>query len=1042
MNDFFTGGKIGELFVALSFACAAIAAISYFIANKKPGGEKSGWEALGKYSFLIHGISVAGIFTTLFVLIATHQYQYNYVWAHSSNELPVYYMISCFWEGQEGSFLLWQFWHSVLGAILIFRGGEWRNIVISVIASVELILSSMVLGIFLNEAVVKFLLAGALFAAGFYLLLGFRQIRLQTLSMEPETKNKAGNGLFQLSGAIFAMLLTALLLRGNSGFGSGQFEADGAFSSVAFAFFLLFGLVFVLLFLQSVYHRLSANDRLRSSGTEMLSAGFVLACGIVLALSETGAWKLGSTPFLTLKAAFPGNAIYQLDPDFVPANGSGLNSLLQNYWMVIHPPTLFLGFASTVVPFAFVIGALLNGKYTEWIRPATPWTIFSVMILGIGIIMGGYWAYETLNFGGYWNWDAVENASLVPWLIGIGSIHSMISFRNSKMFLKLTMGMVIATFILVLYSTFLTRSGILGETSVHTFTDLGLSGQLLVLLFAYFFSVILLFVVRWNDIPVISKNIHFWSKDFFLFAAVLVFVFTSIGITISTSLPVINKIFGTNLAAPAALQFFYFRWNVWFAVLIGVLSGIGQFLYWKKVERKDLGNAIFRPFLIAILLASAIIVLLAFSTMQFSFEGEYRAWLQEAETMEGFTGKISRYFQFGLFIFADEILLASALFSVFANLDIIIQLSRKKEKLFRVTGGSIAHVGFGLMLVGILFSSGYDTIVSTNFSPGDLQFFEREQDRKDNVMLHPMVPKIINGYQVTYVGKKEALPPVSDIEIIEERDREIKVRFRDSRGETYADWMPRDNFLVMNNGFLLPDTGFIRLFLNETVAFARPPHANGRSFYGLLFQTLVMEKDTIIVSGDPFLLYPESEINGQSIISHPARKIFADRDLYVHVSSLPSNSEFKPEYEEMEVVLAKGDTVKEGEFSFYLKDVALLDSNETWSLQARAVIEVFAGDTSFIAEPVIRFAKSDGLPRPGNFVLPQFGMRITFRYIDHKNKVLGFFVLRQKTIPEDYVIMQAIHKPWINFLWLGTFILVAGFLLAIVRRRKEAAGSK
>ena len=177
--------------------------------------------------------------------------------------------------------------------------------------------------------------------------------------------------------------------------------------------------------------------------------------------------------------------VFQMNPDFIPKDGNGLNALLQNYWMVIHPPTLFLGFATTLVPFAYCIAGLWTGKVNDWIRPALPWALFSAMVLGVGILMGAYWAYETLNFGGYWNWDPVENAVYVPWLVLVASYHTMITYRKSNTALKTSVILVVATFILILYSTFLTRSGILGESSVHSFTDLGLSGQLLIYLLVF-----------------------------------------------------------------------------------------------------------------------------------------------------------------------------------------------------------------------------------------------------------------------------------------------------------------------------------------------------------------------------------------------------------------------------------------------------------------------------------------------------------------------------------------------------------------------------
>src|SRR5205085_7221679 len=147
-------------------------------------------------------------------------------------------------------------------------------------------------------------------------------------------------------------------------------------------------------------------------------------------------------------------------------DGSGLNQLLQNYWMVIHPPVLFLGFASTIVPFSFAIAGLWKKNFSGWTRVALPWTLFSCAILGTGIMLGAMWAYESLTFGGYWAWDPVENASLVPWMVLVAGIHTLLIYKHSGHSLRTTHLFFIIAFGLVLYSTFLTRSGILGETSV------------------------------------------------------------------------------------------------------------------------------------------------------------------------------------------------------------------------------------------------------------------------------------------------------------------------------------------------------------------------------------------------------------------------------------------------------------------------------------------------------------------------------------------------------------------------------------------------
>src|SRR5690606_35104613 len=142
-----------------------------------------------------------------------------------------------------------------------------------------------------------------------------------------------------------------------------------------------------------------------------------------------------------------------------------------------------------------------------WVRPALPWSLFAAATLGLGILMGGYWAYETLNFGGYWNWDPVENAVYVPWLVLVAGIHTMITYKNSETALKASIILVVVTFVLILYSTFLTRSGILGDASVHSFTDLGLSGQLLLYMFFFLFLAAALCIWRWKEIPTTDKEV-------------------------------------------------------------------------------------------------------------------------------------------------------------------------------------------------------------------------------------------------------------------------------------------------------------------------------------------------------------------------------------------------------------------------------------------------------------------------------------------------------------------------------------------------------
>ncbi|WP_034923301.1 cytochrome c biogenesis protein CcsA, partial [Candidatus Accumulibacter vicinus] len=350
--------------------------------------------------------------------IKNHYFEYHYAYSHSDKKLPAHYLISTFWNGQEGSFLLWMFWHAVLGIVIILTNKFWEGPVMTVFSVVQAFLTSMILGVVLP-------------------------------------------------------------------------------------------------------------------GLEL---------------------KIGSSPFILLRDAMP-DPIFTVQPDFIPQDGAGLNPLLQNYWMVIHPPTLFLGFAATLVPFSFCMAGLWLKRYREWVRPALPWSLFAGAILGLGILMGGYWAYETLNFGGYWNWDPVENAVYVPWLILIASIHTMITYKNSETALKASIILVISVFILILYSTFLTRSGVLGDASVHSFTDLGLSGQLLLYLLFFLVAAIALAIIRWREIPTSKTEISTYSREFWIFIGATVLCLMGFQVLVPTSFPAWNQLvesFGgiSNIALP------------------------------------------------------------------------------------------------------------------------------------------------------------------------------------------------------------------------------------------------------------------------------------------------------------------------------------------------------------------------------------------------------------------------------------------------------------------------------------------------------------
>ncbi len=1031
------GGTIGEFFSAMAFASAGISMVAFLVANREGNPDSRAWSQLGTQSFIVHIISVIGIIGTLFGMIYFHQYQFHYVWAHSSNELPVYYMISCFWEGQEGSFLLWAFWHSILAIFILRKNTEWRNSVMAVIASVELILTSMVLGIYVDENLVT----------GIFIVLGLIPMGWMAYRYAVQRDQLLQKGQFHLLALLTGALYFFLLFSDNVAFQEVFTWKDtfsGGATGITYALCTLF-LTGALVAFGSFLSQTSQAERYPLG--DVFAGISLIILALLATFFEPTLWKIGSTPFTLLKHTFPNDPIYLTNPDFVPTNGTGLNPLLQNYWMVIHPPTLFLGFASTVIPFAYVIAGLIRGKYEDWIRPSMPWVTFSVMILGIGIIMGGYWAYETLNFGGYWNWDPVENSSFVPWLCGVASLHALLIYRKTKAYLRLGMILIISTFLLVLVSTFLTRSGILGETSVHTFTDLGLSGQLLVLLFFYTLIVVVGLVLRWKAIPAREDESQVWSAEFMLFLGILVFIFSGVIILFATSLPVVNEIFGTELAPPANVQLFYYNWTVWFAIAFGILSGVGQFLWWKVAKEKSVKDALFRPFLLAMLSGTGILLTIWLTGMEFAYEDHFRSLISEEGPSKGFLSQLGNYLTFGVMGIADELLLFSALFAVLANSDVLISLLRKNRKGLKVMGGTVVHIGFGLMLIGMLFSSGYDQVISTNPFPEELSLFP-EDEKRDNVALPRFQARPILGYDVTYLGRKRAKGPVENMRVLQLEQGIFKLAFEDVTGETYAIMLPFQPFQkeeFRQAGADSPtvsepedlaaivatiDLPRIERSLNRSLAYYAE-QINGRTDYGIRFRSNANPNDQ-------FERYTESELQGEEgIIPHPARKVYWNRDIYFYTSSLPNPDSLQPKV--VSHSLRVGDTVHLPIADVILKSIGALPNPDEdlkdYDLVAAANIEAIAPDGQrFTASPLylIKGRQPDGR----RDIISELDMEFAFMDIRPDENLITLWISYVEP-EDDLIVIKAISKPFINLLWLGTFILTFGFLLSIFRRIQE-----
>ncbi len=851
-------GQLGQLFVILSFTAALLSALSYFQAHISPISERQSWKKLGRLGFWLHSLGVLGIIVTLFVILFNHYFEYQYVWQHSNTEMDMKYILSCFWEGQEGSFLLWSFWNAVLGNILLRTAKDWEFTTMAIVALVQVFLASMLLGIYV------------------------------------------------------------------------------------------------------------------------------------------GGYKIGSDPFILLREHpdFSNLPFIQQPNYLAKLDGRGLNPLLQNYWMTIHPPTLFLGFSATLFPFVYAVAGIWSGKLREWIQPALPWAFFGISILGTGILMGGAWAYEALSFGGFWAWDPVENASLVPWLTFVAGGHVMLINQRKGESLVTAYFLIFITFILILYSTFLTRSGVLGETSVHAFTDLGMSGQLLIYLmffiwlpsaFAiqdtkkkmfwvigsviftivnfFFFSktlialfllasVVIMLTSINKQLPKSKEEEHSSSREFWMFVGALVLLIAAFQITFTTSTPVINKMLSgglssvfaklnewmptdifakmaeAKLAAPTDPIEHYNSWQLPFAIIIAFIMAVAQFLKYKKTNVPQLFKQL----------------LLAF-TLAFVFTAVLGIWLEIAAPLY-------------------LLLLFASLFSVFANGDYLIRVVKGK---LPKSGSSVAHVGFGLVLCGALISAGKQEFISKNNTPVNLG---EDFPREENILLALNDTLEMGDYHVSYRGDSAA---------------GINIYYN------------VDYFRKAEDGALVKE----------------------------------------------FTLSPFVQTNPRmGNVAEPATKHYLGKDIFTHVTYAPLEKETKKSGEWKEAKdfeMHVGDTLFTSNSLVIFRGIEKDIRTENYSqlkpsdIAVGAKLDVLSIDgksRELMPIYVIRESTVFSIDALDDYN----GIQTSFFKIDPENESFSIRLKERVDPKKEFIILKAIVFPGINILWIGCILMGLGTLLAVWSR--------
>jgi len=575
-------GIIGKLCISISFLIGVGTFAGYFRYSLKPTQKVL---QLTNILFSLKGILLLIASAILIQLLLTHDFSYYYVYNYTSSNLEFRYLISAFWGGQEGSFLLWLLFGELIGLGLMKWVDEpYRGPVLLFTTLNQVFLISMILGLNIGDI------------------------------------------------------------------------------------------------------------------------------------------SIGASPFRSIAEAFPDAPFIASNPDFVPPDGKGLNDLLKSPWMMIHPPILFLGFSMMAVPYCFAMASLWKGEFQAWISHALPWTVAANLSLFIAIFLGGYWAYVTLSFGGYWAWDPVENASIIPWFIGTAGIHFMFIQKKNGSSKIGSLSFAILAFVAVLYESFLTRSGILGDASVHSFTDLGLYNQLLLFMLVILGTGFGLMVWRRKFLISDEKETPVLSREFLVSSGAILLFLIGLVITIGTSSPILGRLFIDNPTPPEIN--FYNEWTMPLAIIAALLTVVAQYVFWNKYQTEKLTGELILPSILAATCTALVMII----------------------------GHIASLYYI--------VYLFSAFFALAGNSIILFRLARKNVL---VLGGTMSHIGFSLLLLGILASSAYQKNLldrkthEYNKNVLDGKVFDDEgfpiRESVQFLQLKLNEPKLVNyKYQITYLG--------------------------------------------------------------------------------------------------------------------------------------------------------------------------------------------------------------------------------------------------------------------------------------------------
>ncbi len=660
---------------------------------------------------------------------------------------------------------------------------------------------------------------------------------------------------------------------------------------------------------------------------------------------------------------------------YPPLDGQGLTPSLQNYWMTIHPPTIFFGFASLAVPFCYAIAALLWRDYDGWTRRVMPYALLSVATLGGGLFMGGYWAYETQGWHGFWAWDPVENASFFPWLAVTALAHGLVAQKSRGSLARANIFLAIFAFWLFLLGTFLTRSGALSGKdasgqmlSVHAFDNISKSGLYLMvaMLVLYGTGGLILWLLRLKEIPARKTTGEtLVSRDFAFVLSVLLMVIACVVVAMGTTTPL--ALSWMHRAPFQPNNTFYNRLMLPLSIVTALIMGCAPWLAWRKTDPDKFMKKLMIPWF-AMIAFGFFLVVWALGAERATQASVDPSGVEYLETMRAWVSPTVQRL-------AVVSLAALGFFAAFSNAMLAYRVFRAKPL---SAGGWLAHVGIGVFMLGVIVSNTYERTERFNLLQGG---------PAHNVF----------GYQIAFekmTGKTMTEGPLArPVNPDYDKDNAVQLRVTPPEGETTGLSDGAKTFVVSPRWFVWN----LNAASEDKFERMRWPH----------IQKFVGHDLYVGFANDPAFQWPTDDPKRErpGLILQPKEK----RQIGPYTIGY---------YESF------------GEPGRVMGAHIILATQDGKIVEAMPAIKMDDGGFTPVNTAVPELKDENG--NPGVIILDK---------MDAATKAVNLRVSLPGYAGVWAVPLEVTFKPWVNLVWAGVIIAVAGTLLAMLRRILEARQS-